>query len=61
MKNVFATIGFVTIIVGAYSLGEKKGYKKAVNECHKEISKLTKQFVDEGLMKESCEFNVSGK
>lgn len=59
MKNLFATIGFITVIVGAYSIGEKIGYKKAVREVDVEFKKLTRKFVDEGLMREPCESKQS--
>lgn len=61
MKNLFATIGFITVIVGAYSIGEKRGYKKAVREVDVEFKKLTRKFVDDGVTKEQCESKQSEK
>ena len=58
MKDLFAVVGFTTILVGAYSIGKKRGYDKAVNECSEELGKLTKKFIDEGLMK-PCESKLS--
>lgn len=61
MKNLFAFIGFTTVLVCSYSIGEKRGYRKAVKECETELKKVTKKFVDERLMKESCESKPSGE
>ena len=58
MKNLFAVIGFTTVLVEAYSIGKKRGYDKAVNECREELGKLTKKFVDEGVTN-PCESKLS--
>ena len=60
MKNLFATIGFVTIIIGAYSIGEKRGHEKGINECQKMLKESVKKFTFRGDG-EKCESKQSGE